>query len=313
MSVSKLLLAKEELTYGTDPTPDNADAMETMNLEMLRYEGDRVSREVDRQTLGGKEQINTVPHTNTSFEIPLAGSGIAGDAPLWGALMKACGFDETIVAVTSVEYQLVETAAELAASDSVTLYDYRSQANKLQKTSGCRGACSISMGEGELPKISFSDFIGGYLSPAAGTEPVGIDWSGWLSELPFTADNVPVITLDSISACTSAVSVDFGQSVSRRNLPNCESTVISDYDITGEMTIVAPDVAVTNWWAKAESHAGVTLYPFAVQLGATAGNIVTIAAAEVQIVSMVEGETNQGDLSYTFTLAFIDRPTVTLT
>jgi hypothetical protein len=311
MSVSKLLLAKPEVTEGVDPTPDDTNAIETMNLEMMRYEGDRVAREVDRQTLGGVEQINTVPHTNTSFDVPLAGSGTAGDAPLWGVLMTACGFDETLVAVTSAAYQLVETAAELAASDTVALYDYRSQAGTLQKTLGCRGACSISMGEGELPKISFSDLIGSYLQPAAGTEATGIDWSGWLTELPFTVDNVPTITLDSISACTSAFSIDFGQAVARRNLPNCESTVISDYDVTGEMTIVAPDVSVTNWWAKAESHQGVTLYPLAIILGTVAGNIIQIDAAEVQVVSMTEGETNQGDLSYTFTLAFIDRPVIT--
>lgn len=313
MSVSKLLLAKEELTYGTDPTPDDTNAMETMDLEMLRYEGDMIAREVDRQTLGGVEQINVLPHTNTSFSIPLAASGVAGTAPLWGPLMKACGMDETIVAVTSVAYQMVETAAELAACDSVAFYDYRSQANQVQNTLGCRGACEITMGEGELPKISFTDFIGSYLSPSDEAEPTGIDWSGWLSELAFTKDNVPTITLDSVTACTSSVSINFGQSVSRRNLPNCESTVISDYDITGSMSIVAPDIAVTNWWTKHESHAGVTTYPLVVILGTVAGSIITLNSTEVQILNIVESESSQGDLQLDFEFAFIDRPTITLT
>ncbi|RLC08115.1 MAG: hypothetical protein DRI24_23870, partial [Deltaproteobacteria bacterium] len=233
MSVAKLLLAKEEVTYGTDPMPDGAAAMETMELEMERYAGDRIEREVDRQTLGGVEQINSLPHTNTKFNIPFAGSGAAGTAPLWGVLMKACGFDEVLDVGIDVQYQLAATADELANADSVTFYDYRSQANKLQKTSGCRGKNAITMGEGELPKIEFSDFIGDYLTPLAGSEPVGIDWSGWLTELPFTNDNLPVLTLDDISACTSAFSIDFGQSVARRNLPGCESTIISDYNVTG--------------------------------------------------------------------------------
>lgn len=310
MSVAKLLLAKQEVTYGIDPTPDNSNAMETMDLEMERYAGDRVAREVDRQTLGGKEQVNVLPHTNSSFNIPFASSGTEGTPPAWGVLLKACGFDETINASTDVQYQLVATAAELAACDSVAFYDHRSQANQIQHSLGCRGKCGIMMGEGELPKFEFSDFIGSYEQPVAGGEPVGIDWSNWLTELAFTKDNVPEITLDSISACTSAFAIDFGQNVSRRNLPNCESTVISDYDVTGTMTIVAPDVSVTNWWAKHESHNGVILYPFALTLGTVAGKIMRITSAEVQVISITEGESTQGDLTLEFELAFIDRPVV---
>ena len=225
--------------------------------------------------------------------------------------MRACGFDETVEAGVSVGYVLPTNAADLVNSDTVSFYDYRSQANQLQVTNGCRGACEISMSGSELPKIAFTDFIGSYLTPSAGAEPVGIDWSGWLSEVAFTKDNVPIITLDNISACTEAFNINFGQSVARRNLPNCESTVLSDYEVTGGMTIVAPDVAVQNWWEAQQSHAGVTLYPFALQLGTTAGNIIDIACAEVQIVNIVEGESAQGDLSLEFELSFISPVTLT--
>jgi len=310
--ISKLLLAKEEATYGVDPMPDDSAAIETIDLQMERYAGDRVSKEVDHQTLGGVEQVNVLPHTNTSFGVPFAGSGVAGTAPLWGVLMKACGFDETLDVGIDVQYQLVATAAELLDCDSVSFYDYRSQANQLQKTSGCRGACEIVLGEGLLPRINFTDFIGDYLTPLDGSEPTGIDWSGWLSELPWTNDNVPVITLDGITACTSALAINFGQAVARRNLPGCSSTVVSDYDITGSMSIVAPDVAVTNWWEKHQSHAGVTLYPLALQLGTVAGNILKIDAAQVQIISIAEAESSQGDLQLDFELAFIDRPIITV-
>ena len=311
MSVSKLLLAKLELSYGTDPTPDNSSAIETMDLEQERYAGDRVERSVDHHTLGGKEQTNVLPHTNTSFNVPFAGSGVAGTPPLWGEIMRACGFDETVNAAVDVVYQLAANADDLSNCDSVAFYDYRSQANMVQHSLGCRGKNMIEMGEGELPRIAFSDFIGSYLTPSDEAEPTGIDWSGWLSELPFTRDNLPVLTLDAISACTSAFTIDFGQEVSRRNLPNCESTVISNYNVVGTMSIVAPDVAVTNWWEKSQSHQGITLYPFALQLGTVAGNILKIDCAEVQVVSMTEEESNQGDLQYSMELAFIGPVTIT--
>lgn len=311
MSVAKLLLAGIEGSYGTDPTLDATNAIETQDLEMLRYEGDRIEREVDRSTLGGVEQVNSLPHTNTSFNVDFAGSGAAGTAPLWGELMRACGFNETVNVGVDVTYILAATADELNASDSVSFYDYRAQANKMQVTSGCRGANEISMSTSELPKIMFTDFIGSYLTPAQGTEPSGIDWSGWLAANAFTFDNVPVITLDNIAACTEAFNINFGQSVSRRNAPNCESTVISDYNVTGGMTIVAPDIAVVNWWQKQESHSGITKYPFALTIGTVAGNIMKIECPEVQIINTVEGESSQGDLSYEFEFAFIGAVTVT--
>ena len=40
----------------------------------------------------------------------LAGSGTAGTAPRYGALLQACGLSETIVASTSVTYAPVSSA-----------------------------------------------------------------------------------------------------------------------------------------------------------------------------------------------------------
>jgi len=310
MAVAKLLLAKIEATYGTDPMPDALSAIETQDLEMLRYEGDRVAREVDRSILGGKEQVNVLPHTNTSFGVALAGSGTAGTPPAWGELFRACGFNETIDVGIDVKYALATDGSDLSNSDSVTLYDYRDQAGQLQKTNGCRGACEITMSGSELPKIAFSDFIGSYLTPISGSKPVGIDWSTWLSEVAFTKDNVPILTLDNESFCTESFNIAFGQSVSRRNLPGCESTVISDYEVTGGMTVIAKDVAAYNIWARSESHNGVIKVPFALQLGTVAGNIIEITCPEVQITEVSEGESGQGDLNQEASLSFIGDVTV---
>jgi len=310
MAVAKLLLAKLEVTEGVDPVPDILSAIETQDLEVERYAGDRVTREVDRSTLGGKEQVNVLPHTNTSFGVALAGAGAAGIVPAWGELFRACGFDEVVNASTDVQYQLADNGADLSNCDSTTLYDYRDQASQLQKTSGCRGACEITMSGSELPKISFTDFIGSYLTPVQGNSPAPIDWSNWLSEVAFTKDNVPVLTLDNEAFCTQSFNINFGQSVSRRNLPNCEGTVISDYDVTGAMTIIAKDLVDYSIWAQSESHEGVIKVPFALQLGTIEGNIIEITCPEVQMTEVGEGESSEGDLSQDITLAFIGAVTV---
>jgi hypothetical protein len=312
MAVQKLLLAKTEVTYGTDPTPDNTNAIETINLESNRYEGDRVERDVDRQTLGGKQSINTNPMSSFSFGVGLAGSGTAGTAPAWGPLMTACGFDETIVASTSVAYELAATAGDLAAADSVAIYDYRPGINLLQHSLGNRGSCSIEMSRGELPRINYN-FMGSYLRPVDGSTVPTITWDNWLEELPFTNGNMTTLTLNGESACTEAFSIDFGQTVGRRNLPGCQQTIISDYTVTGTFTIVAPDFSTKEWLEDIEAHAGITEMVFDMEFGGTAGNIVSLDSSQVQITNLSEGETAEGDLSYTFDLSFLDRPILTLT
>ncbi len=312
MAVDKLLLAEIESVYGTDPNPDGVNVVETMDLEVQRYEGDTVTRNLDKNIIGGKESINTNPHSGLSFAVGAQASGTAGTAPAWGILMQACGFDETIVPATSVAYELPAGADDLKASDSITAWDYREGVGALQKINGIRGANSYEMGRGQLPKLIFANMLGSYATPIAGAPPAP-DWSTWKEELPFTNINVPVLTLDSVSACTESFKIDFGQQVGRRNLPGCDQTIISDYNVTGEMTIVAPDIGTKNWFVKAESHDGIDKVPFAMTYGTTAGLILSLSASEVQIGKITEGESAEGDLTYSFALSFLDSPILTLT
>ena len=310
MAVKKLLLAKEEVTYGTDPTPDQTNAIETMDLEVERYAGDRVQRDVDRLILGGKDQININPHASYSFGVPLAGSGTAGDAPAHGILWKACGFDETLDAGVDAEYQLPSAQSDLVAADSVTFYDYRDQIELQQIVSGVRGSVAIEMNRGSLPRINFSNMLGSYTRPTSVGEPTVASWAAWQTEVPFTNSNVTTLTLDGESACTDSFNIDFGIEVARRNLPGCNQTVITGYEITGNMTIVAPAVATKNWYQAAESDNGVTSVAYRLVYGTTAGNIVQLDSDDVSITNITEGESAEGDLTFTFDLSFKDQPIV---
>ena len=58
----RYILAKIESTYGVDPTPTaGANAILTSGLNRKIYEGNKVTRELDRATLGADEEINTSP------------------------------------------------------------------------------------------------------------------------------------------------------------------------------------------------------------------------------------------------------------
>ena len=104
LSRKRLILAKIEATYGTDPTPTGAEAILVRNLEITPLEAETVSRELIRPYLGASDQLLAQTRVGINFEVELAGSGTAGTAPAYSALMKSCGLSETVVATTSVTY-----------------------------------------------------------------------------------------------------------------------------------------------------------------------------------------------------------------
>ena len=111
------------------------------------------------------------------------------------------------------------------------------------------------MERGQLPQFNFSNLLGTYNTPVTGAEPTGIDWSDRRTELPFTKANLPTLTLDGVSACVESFNIEFGIQVSRCNLPGCQQTILTGYEITGGMKIVAPTVSDKDWYTKVESHA----------------------------------------------------------
>lgn len=310
MAVEKLLLAKIESTYGTDPTPDNTNGIMTSGLEVARYDGDTVSRELDKNMIGNQEQVNTNPHVNASFGVELASSGTAGTAPAFGPLLRACGFDETIVAVTSVAYQLPTAQADLQAADSVTLWDYRGDTAMVQKSNGVRGSLALEMGRGALPMMKFSNMLGSYNTPITGSLPTISSWSNFRDPLAFTNDNVATFTVDSYSACVESFNIDFACEVVRRNLPGCSSTLITDYNPTGQVVIKAPTVAAKDFYTALESHSGTSLIPIAITIGSVSGDIVQFSATSAQITNISEGESD-GMMTFTLDLSFIDSPIIT--
>ena len=79
---NKVLLAKLEVTYGTDPVPTGAaNAMLTKGLTIQPYNGARVSRDLDRSTFGAQSEINTGPFVTVSFGA--AGPGVRVRRDRW--------------------------------------------------------------------------------------------------------------------------------------------------------------------------------------------------------------------------------------
>ena len=107
---TQVIFAKAESTYATDPTIADTDAVLTSNLNITPLDGPTVGRNLNRNVLGNDAQLRVGSFVTVSFDVELAGSGTAGTAPAYSALLLACGMAETVVASTSVTYDPVSTS-----------------------------------------------------------------------------------------------------------------------------------------------------------------------------------------------------------
>ena len=104
-------LAKLETVYGTDAAPTGAaNFIQLSDVTFTPLAGDEEQRNLLQPHLGHQGVYLTGDYGQFQFSVEIAGSGVAGTAPAVGPLLRACGFAETITAVTSVEYTPVDEA-----------------------------------------------------------------------------------------------------------------------------------------------------------------------------------------------------------
>lgn len=268
----RLILAKAETTYGTDSTPAGADAVLVRNLEITPLESDTVSRELIRPYLGNSETLLANKRVGITFQVELAGSGTAGTAPRYGALLKACGMSETVVATTSVTYAPVS-----ASFSSATIYFNND--GVLHKATGCRGTFTMTCNLNEIPTIDFT-MTGIYNAPTDTAAPT-VTYSNQATPLIFKEGNTSAFSLLSYSGCLMNVSFDMANEVVHRELIGCTRQVlITNRAPSGEVVIEAPTIAAKDFFTIAENN---TTGSLTFQHGQAAGNIVTFTAQKVDI------------------------------
>ncbi|MCB0249761.1 MAG: hypothetical protein KDI07_14400 [Anaerolineae bacterium] len=291
----RYILVKMESTYGTDPTPTASDAVLTNGLQREIYSGPTVSRETDLSTLGAREQINTAPMVTRTFSTEMMGTGTLGTPPNYGALLRACGFAETISASTDVQYDPVSSSFE-----SIAMYMDRD--GERQISLGCRATGGLSFAAGQIPLFNFV-VTGLYTKPAAQTL-VTPAYSPNIAPYPVNKANTPTCTLGAYDLQLQSLDIDFGNNVPHVNLVNYEEVLITDRAMSGTMTILAPLISTKDMFALVESHAGITTSAFQLIHGPTP-NIVQLDAPAMQLTGISEVDIN-GEQGYQ--LPFILKP-----
>ena len=269
----RLLLAEEETTYGTDPSPTGAaNAILVRSLEISPFQSDAVERELIRGYMGNYETLHANQRVEVTFEVEMVGSGTAGTAPAFGPLLKACGNSETVVSDTSVTYAPVSSSF-----DSVTIYFFQDGVRQI--VTGARGSFSLSAEIGQIPTISFT-MIGIYNEPTdvANVTPT---YQNQAKPVLFKNGNTTNQQLFSYAGAVQSFSFDQNnQSVYRELVGGSKEVLITDRRPGGSIVLEAELMATKNYFSSiTDAATGNNTFKH----GQTAGNIFTFSAPQTDL------------------------------
>jgi len=275
----RLILIETESSYGTDPTPDGADAVLVRDLSITPQSSDVVSRDLIRPYLGASQQLLANTKVECTFSVELAGSGTAGTAPQYGKAIQACGLSETIAANTSVKYE-----PESSGFNSITIH-YNIDGVR-HKVTGCRGNLTLNATVGEIPSLDFA-FTGIYNAPDDTALPTPT-YANQDDPVIFKNGNTSSFELLSYAGALQSISMDLGTSLVYRELVGgTKEVLITDRAVSGSVSIEAVLMATKDFFAAAvDDDAALGNLQFT--HGSVAGNIVQFTSSKVDI----------GDVSY---------------
>lgn len=285
------ILAKIESSYGTDASPTGgSNAMQMNDVTLTPLDGEEASRDLMLPYMGHQGVILTANIVRLQGKVEIAGAGAAGDVPAWGALLRACGFAETVTASTKVEYTPVSSSFEAAS-----IYFNQDGVNHILL--GARGNVQMDFTPKQIPRFQF-DFAG-LVGTVADTALPTVDLSGFQLPLP-VSKAATTLSLHGSSRISESVKFNLGNAVEPRHLIGAESVEITDRQMTGETVVEAQLLAGVNWFSIAQARTRAAL---ALVHGTTAGNIVTVDAPKVEIGRPAQGQ-SQMITNYTLPLLF---------
>lgn len=283
----RILLAKEESTYGSDPTPTvGSNAVETIGIG-VNYAGDVLERNLQKGTLSPDIPKLGQRWIEVDFTCEVKWSGTKGTAGRLADLIEACGFDEVASAGSSVTY----TPAS-GTMKSVTIYVYDLQDSglaRLHKIVGARGNLSMELEAGQIAKFIFK-FFGLYTAPSDVSAP---------STPTFDSTTPPIVessslTLNAVSSLIAQkVGVDMNNDIVKQDDIN-SSAGLKGFIITGRKPsgTLNPEKVTQTVYNYATDWLAQTARELSVVVGSADGNKLTVSAPKLSIDKLGEADRN---------------------
>lgn len=284
------ILAKIETTEGTDAVPTGAaNALLVSDMTITPLNAQNVDRALVRPYFGASEQLVGTASVEVQFTVELAGSGTAATAPAWGALLRACGFAETVS--TFVAY-----APDTPANQkSLTIYWYDD--GVLHKLLGAKGNVTLGMGVGERPTMQFT-FTGKDGGVSAVANPA-TTLTAWKAPLVITDTNSGDVKLGGTYAAgavtggtsytSRGLSINLGNQVQFTPLLGAEPVDITGREVTGSLQLDLTAAQEVTFFGSVKAN---TLQAISLEHGSVAGAIVGVHMAAAQLINPSKQDVN---------------------
>lgn len=267
-----LLLVKEESEYGADPTP-SASVNALLGIDVKTKEtAEADERGVEKGHIGIKASILGKIYTEITFQVELKGSGTPGIAARIGDLLEACGFTETIVAGSSVNY-----APGSSNFKSVTIYHYID--GRLHKITGARGNVKLAMAAGKRGFLEFT-MKGLYNAPT----DVSLPTATYESTIPPVCKSCALSLNSNDDLIVQQVEIDLVNAVTLRENLNATTGYAGASIESRKPTITLNPEAVSIATYDFRSDLLTTPRAFSMVVGSAAGNKITITAPKLNTI-----------------------------
>lgn len=278
----KVILAKIESTYGTDPTPvAGTDALLVHDFNFTPVELQWQERTPALPYYGNQGKLKAGEFMRCEFDVEMAGAGGVATVAKYGPVLRACALSETVTPTTGpVTYAPISTGEESVA----LYYNWDGLQHKML---GARGTVSLRLTAGQTPKLHFSllGLYGGITDVALPTPTL----TGFQKPLVVNKTNTPTCTLHGYAAPLQELVIDYGVANEYVNRPNQEKVHFVGRKVTGAITLEVPSIATKDYFTILRAE---TTGALAVVHGTAAGNKALIDAATVQLSDPRYSEVN---------------------
>ena len=288
----RALLAKDESTYGSDPTATgSANAILCTELSIEPIQSDEVSRELIRSYLGNYDTLLANTRAQVTITVELSGSGSKGTAPQYAPLFTSCGLSQTVASGTSVTYAPVSTGF-----DSCTIVY---NADGIQhKLTGCRGTYSLSCDVGSIPTITFV-MTGLYNAPTDVTMPT-CTFQNQADPVVFKQGNTSAFQFQGFAGALQSFNFDMNNEIVYRELVGgTKEVILNNRAPAGTVQIENVALSAKNYFTNATSNiSGNNTF----QHGQSDGNKVTVTMPKANITAPAYAsvdDIDMLDLAYT--------------
>jgi hypothetical protein len=165
-------------------------------------------------------------------------------------LLQACGFGETVVASTSVTYNLKTDNTDIAGLTMAGFMD-----GQKHLATGCRGSAQLMGKVGEFFRVMFN-MTGIYAAPTDAALP-SATFGNHVDPLHVSNGNTTSLLVNSWNgACLSEFDFNLNSSTTYKELVGCSKQVrINNRQANGKIVIESPSLATYNAFTAATTSA----------------------------------------------------------